>query len=1796
MKTSTVLVLLGALAASAFAAPADFNAATGYGALINGDQLATPALSKRTGLQGPFFDPDDSEIQIENIALVSESTDPDTRQRLGFSVTLRNAGAGYYEEMDLEFEPMDTTWRGSPVPDLLNLPDLPPHGTSSRAEPFEILVPAANRDAAVADLLAGKRMRPKGRELYQFTLPAVPIDAWTESVARAPNQVPLPGELLLEFGTVTPLLAVLTPGTLLVESPPYHRLARPGDSGTPPPYYLSSSIRDGRVFNDETEGLTNDSRKTKIVEVLGVATNSGGVTVRGRTRRLEDVLVHATIYQRPLDAYDNAQTDPYFPPLGENARSQFFPTALYEALPPRHKDRIVIDGFRAMHFPINDVVLFGSIKLDGQILLDALNIEIKARFRGRSPTNGFAPKRVSFKVASKAELHLRLSADARADNTNQALQFKEKELFNIPLPRLTVAIADIPIEFEPNLRGKIGAEINTPTKVVIPVQAALEIGAILSWDDARPQGQKFHYTPFHKTRPLTMSDPLVNNSLAFTASVFAEAALDVQINHLAGPYLAARATATFTANPANNPWWSLDLGAQTISRFRMSLFGLNPADVGDFISDVEPLFHKDPAAAVSRGSGAPGGTAPGSYAPVAGGETRWARKAGTQPAGMKVARVLGTTEDVFAMTRAGVVTPPILRLGPTGEIVWAKGAGLVAPTTIAPISGGGVAFAGEGSDGFFGWLDGNGNLITSRNFRPTESNGSGKVFHVASVLAGSATGGSGYFVVGNCNQDLVTLDSDPFIIKFDQGANIVWFRRYVSQAPLVESIAEAIIMPGGDLVLCGRAAGNRDGSPPGAGSEYGGLLMRVSPTDGAVRWASRALTGNDFHSVTASTDGTIFTGGVFNITVVFDWPTMLITRHNSTTGTPDALITIGENMAGANPVVPGVTRDWLPQAGLTPYDSMTKVIWTPNGLVATGTTIGYFTNGQPGLDPATRAQFVMCFSEQLSLRWWTAHDSANEDYIFDLTATDQGIFTAGSSLGFGTAPGGSSRPAIFSKLPFEGRFDMGPTMPGISKYLLPSVMSVPPYGAVTPNIPSPDLGYDGQEAIDYTVTDQSYTTSANTLPPFVDVAVDYSGPIQKDPRDQPAARGAGTTTAEAMRDSAIIHGYAHTTTSSGSARFEWGLAADALTNVTAPTNVPPNSYHFDYSDTLTGLAQGTTYHYRARLDVDGLLLYGSTRSFVAQNNAPVAADDVGLLVPGPGPTVLPVLANDTDADGDALTLTATTAPVHGTVTIAADGRSVRYDPDNAFRGDDTFSYTVSDGEAQDTAFVHLAVGCERTPLPVLTLLATTGMPVPDASVVDSSITSFGTPAISDSGAIVATMTTRTRRVLGSGIFFQDSLGNTSCVAQRGARVPGMPGVAFVSFGDPAISPGGAIAFTARIGGRGIRPPNNDGLWTNAGGGLRRLIAEGGALPFLGAARVSQILSFSLRDGELLTLLTLTPGNGVNATNDTVLVRIGADGNGDVVARKGSAVGGGDNTVVSHISALFSAFGSRGHGRTHSDAGSIAKLTTIPPRHEKLVAYAPDGTPFVLLSTGDNATAVGTGVKWDDFGLPALDTSGVAYVARTTLTPGLGGVTSLTDTALLFSDFGAAAVVIAVEDDPAPGTLGAQFDTFLDPLVNSDLNVAFAAALRGPGVTRTNAVGIWAGDPAAPALIARSGADATDANGQPLFGTTWSAFSTQALPGCGGGPVFLATLTGAGVTAANRTGLWAQDSTGLLRQLLRTGDGLHIGGRNRVVAAISLLSAGNGPLDVSRSFNSSGTLAARLTFTDRTQALVRIDVP
>ena len=112
----------------------------------------------------------------------------------------------------------------------------------------------------------------------------------------------------------------------------------------------------------------------------------------------------------------------------------------------------------------------------------------------------------------------------------------------------------------------------------------------------------------------------------------------------------------------------------------------------------------------------------------------------------------------------------------------------------------------------------------------------------------------------------------------------------------------------------------------------------------------------------------------------------------------------------------------------------------------------------------------------------------------------------------------------------------------------------------------------------------------------------------------------------------------------------------------------------------------------------------------AVNDAPVAVDDIAITTSeDTAVNNINVLGNDTDIDGDALTVSGASA-ANGEVTINDDG-TLNYTPNANFNGTDTITYIIDDGNGgADTATVSVTVN------PIVDIVADTAITDEDTAV------------------------------------------------------------------------------------------------------------------------------------------------------------------------------------------------------------------------------------------------------------------------------------------------------------------------------------------------------------------------------------------------------------------------------------------------------------------------------------------------
>jgi len=106
-----------------------------------------------------------------------------------------------------------------------------------------------------------------------------------------------------------------------------------------------------------------------------------------------------------------------------------------------------------------------------------------------------------------------------------------------------------------------------------------------------------------------------------------------------------------------------------------------------------------------------------------------------------------------------------------------------------------------------------------------------------------------------------------------------------------------------------------------------------------------------------------------------------------------------------------------------------------------------------------------------------------------------------------------------------------------------------------------------------------------------------------------------------------------------------------------------------------------------------LLLSGILMGFAGGVHAatPVAHDDLIMVGQDASIVIDYLLLNDSDADGDVLSISSTTAPGNGAL-VDNGGGSYTYTPGTGYTGSDSFDYTISDGNGgSDTGTVELSV-------------------------------------------------------------------------------------------------------------------------------------------------------------------------------------------------------------------------------------------------------------------------------------------------------------------------------------------------------------------------------------------------------------------------------------------------------------------------------------------------------------------------
>ncbi|MGD1453774.1 Ig-like domain-containing protein [Vibrio harveyi] len=139
--------------------------------------------------------------------------------------------------------------------------------------------------------------------------------------------------------------------------------------------------------------------------------------------------------------------------------------------------------------------------------------------------------------------------------------------------------------------------------------------------------------------------------------------------------------------------------------------------------------------------------------------------------------------------------------------------------------------------------------------------------------------------------------------------------------------------------------------------------------------------------------------------------------------------------------------------------------------------------------------------------------------------------------------------------------------------------------------------------------------------------------------------------------------------------LESGQKANVEVMVTSAENATEGEYSIQVHALSTESGEGVA---------NGVVEY---RILVIANLSPVANDD-SVALTAKEVTEIDALANDSDPDGDKLQVVGFTQGSKGSVSLNSSGRLV-YSPAKNFKGSDSFSYTISDGQNTATAMVSI---------------------------------------------------------------------------------------------------------------------------------------------------------------------------------------------------------------------------------------------------------------------------------------------------------------------------------------------------------------------------------------------------------------------------------------------------------------------------------------------------------------------------
>ena len=192
----------------------------------------------------------------------------------------------------------------------------------------------------------------------------------------------------------------------------------------------------------------------------------------------------------------------------------------------------------------------------------------------------------------------------------------------------------------------------------------------------------------------------------------------------------------------------------------------------------------------------------------------------------------------------------------------------------------------------------------------------------------------------------------------------------------------------------------------------------------------------------------------------------------------------------------------------------------------------------------------------------------------------------------------------------------------------------------------------------------------------------------------------------------------------------------------------------------------------------------------ATNASPVASSDLATLTENSSSNSINVLSNDTDSDGNTITIISVTQGAHGSVAIINSGAALSYTPNSGFFGADSFSYTISDGNG-GTATSIVSVNITH-PNPCSGVSCTS--PPASTCINSSTLRTYNSPGSCSSGSCSYSNTdTNCQFGCSNGRCNNDTCAGVSCTTPSSNTCSGTNKI---TYNSPGSCSGGSCSYSS----------------------------------------------------------------------------------------------------------------------------------------------------------------------------------------------------------------------------------------------------------------------------------------------------------------------------------------------------------------------------------------------------------------